>query len=95
MNIDLDFMNVRLPAVQHTYKTLVAGLRVRSAPRTTAARVAVLGAAGTRVAVNCWSLGNSVFGDSAWYHIVAPYTGYVAGFYLGTGRDPAAGIPRC
>jgi Domain of unknown function (DUF1906) len=95
MNIDLDFMNVRLPAVEHAYKTLVASLRVRSAPRTTAAPVAVLGAAGTRVAVDCWALGNSVFGDSAWYHIVAPYTGYVAGFYLNTGRDPAAGIPRC
>jgi hypothetical protein len=26
---------------------------------------------------------------------VAPYTGYVAGFYLNTGRDPAAGVPRC
>jgi hypothetical protein len=95
LNIDLDFMNVRLPAVQHAYQTLVTGLRVRSAPRTSVATVAVLGPAGTRVAVDCYALGTSVSGDSAWYHIVAPYTGYVAGFYLNTGRDPAAGVPRC
>jgi hypothetical protein len=95
LNIDLDFMNVRLPAVQHAYQTLVTGLRVRSAPRTSVATVAVLGPAGTRVAVDCYALGTSVSGDGAWYHIVAPYTGYVAGFYLNTGRDPAAGVPRC
>ena len=95
LNIDLDFMNVRLPAVQHAYQTVVADLRVHAAPRTSAATVAVLGAAGTRVAVDCYTLGTAVSGDSAWYHIVAPYTGYVAGFYLNTGRDPAAGVPRC
>ena len=95
LNIDQDFMNVRLGGVQHAYQTVVTGLRVRSAPGTSAATVAVLGAAGTRVAVDCWTLGTSVFGDSAWYHLVAPYTGYVAGFYLNTGRDPAAGVPRC
>jgi len=95
LNIDLDFMNVRLPAVQHAYQTVVAALRVRTAPRTSAATVAVLGAAGTGVAVDCYTVGTAVSGDSAWYHIVAPYTGYVAGFYLNTGRDPAAGVPRC
>jgi Domain of unknown function (DUF1906) len=95
LNIDLDFMNVRLPAVQHAYQTVVADLRVHAAPRTSAATVAVLGAAGTRVAVDCYTVGTAVSGDSAWYHTVAPYTGYVAGFYLNTGRDPAAGVPRC
>jgi hypothetical protein len=95
LNIDQDFMNVRLAGVQHAYQTVVTALRVHSAPRISAATVAVLGAAGTRVAVDCYTLGTSVFGDSAWYHLVAPYTGYVAGFYLSTGRDPAAGVPRC
>ena len=95
MNIDLDYMNVELPGVQHAYQTVATGLRVRSAPRTSAATVAVLGPAGTSVAVDCYTLGASVSGDSAWYHIVAPYKGYVAGFYLNTGRDPAAGVPRC
>jgi len=95
LNIDQDFMNVKLPVVQHAYKTVVAALRVRTAPRTSATTVAVLGPAGTPVAVDCYTLGTSVSGDSAWYHLVAPYTGYVAGFYLNTGRDPAAGVPRC
>jgi hypothetical protein len=96
LNIDQDFMNVRLAAgTQHAYQTVVAALRVHTAPRTSAATVAVLGAVGTRVAVDCYTLGTSVSGDSAWYHLVAPYTGYVAGFYLNTGRDPAAGVPRC
>ena len=95
LNIDQDFMNVRLAGVQHAYQTVVAALRVHTAPRTSAAVVAVLGAVGTRVAVNCYTLGTSVSGDSVWYHLVAPYTGYVAGFYLNTGRDPAAGVPRC
>jgi hypothetical protein len=95
LNIDLDYMNVELPGVQHAYKTVVTGLRVRSAARTSAATIAVLGAAGASVAVDCYKLGTSVNGDSAWYHTVAPYKGYVAGFYLSTGRDPAAGVPRC
>jgi hypothetical protein len=95
LNIDQDWMNVRLAGVQHAYQTEVAALRVHSAPRTSAATVAVLGAAGTRVAVDCYTLGTSVSGDSAWYHLVAPFTGYVAGFYLSTGKDPAPGVPRC
>jgi hypothetical protein len=95
INIDQDFMNVRLPGVQHAYQTVVAALRVHTAPRTSAPAVAVLGVAGSNVAVDCYAPGAAVSGDSIWYHIVAPYTGYVAGYYLNTGRDPAAGIPRC
>jgi hypothetical protein len=77
------------------YKTTVTGLHVRTGPHTSAAVVAVLGAAGAKVTVNCYAIGGSVFGDSVWYHLVAPHHGFVAGFYLDTGRDPAAGIRRC
>jgi hypothetical protein len=79
----------------HVYRTLITGLHVRRAPSTAAPIVAILGAAGTRVTVNCWARGTSVFGDNIWYHIRAPHVGFVAGFYLSTGRDPAAGIRRC
>lgn len=79
----------------HHYRTVVTGLRVRKAPHTMAPVVHVLGAAGTRVAVNCFAVGSSVAGDRIWYHIVAPNAGFVAGFYLNTGRDPAAGVPAC
>jgi hypothetical protein len=74
---------------------VVTGLRVRKAPQTTAPVVHVLGAAGTEVTVNCFTLGSSVNSDRVWYHIVAPSRGFVAGFYLNTGRDPAAGVPPC
>jgi hypothetical protein len=79
----------------HVFHTLAHGLRVRTAPSTTAATVVRLGPAGTKVTVNCFVVGKPVFGDSVWYHIVKPAHGFVAGFYLDTGRDPAAGIRHC
>jgi Domain of unknown function (DUF1906) len=95
MNIDQDFMNVQLNVALRTYQTMVAALQVRNAPHTSAPIAGVLGAAGSRVGVNCYAHGSSVHGDSVWYHLVSPDTGYVAGYYLNTGRDPAAGIPQC
>jgi hypothetical protein len=95
INIDQDFMNVRLEVALRSYQTGVAGLLVRNAPGASAAIVDALGAAGSRVAVNCYALGSSISGDSVWYHLVAPHIGYAAGFYLNTGGDPAHGIPRC
>jgi hypothetical protein len=47
------------------------------------------------VTVKCWTPGSKVFGDGVWYLITTPRAGFVAGFYLNTGRDPAAGIRRC
>jgi hypothetical protein len=85
----------RPAAAVHHYRTVVTGLRVRKAPHTRAPVVHVLGAAGTRVSVSCFAVGSPVGGDRIWYHIVAPAVGFVAGFYLNTGRDPAAGVPAC
>ena len=95
INIDQDYMDVKLAGRPHYYKTLVTGLRVHDGASTSAATVDVLGPAGTRVAVDCFVSGGSVFGDHAWYHLVAPHTGYVAGYYLNTGVDPAPGVPLC
>jgi hypothetical protein len=86
---------VRPASTVHHYRTVVNHLRVRKAPHTAAPVVHVLGAAGTRVSVTCFAVGSSVSGDRIWYHIVAPATGFVAGFFLNTGRDPAAGVPAC
>ena len=71
------------------------GLHVRTAPTTAATTIVRLGPAGSEVTVNCFAVGTSVFGDSVWYHIVKPLSGFVAGFYLDTGRDPAPGIRHC
>jgi hypothetical protein len=86
---------VHYSSAGHNYRTVVPGLRVRKAPQTAAPVVHVLGPAGSRVTVTCFAIGGSVHGDNVWYHIVAPSAGFVAGFYLNTGRDPAAGVPRC
>lgn len=56
--------------------------------------------AGQWMALHCWTYGDPVNGDNVWYHIdwVSPYDGhegFVAGFHLDTGRDPAPGIPVC
>jgi hypothetical protein len=80
---------------RHVFHTLANGLRVRKAPTTAAKTIVRLGPAGSHVTVNCFAVGSSVFGDSVWYHIVKPASGFVAGFYLDTGRDPAPGIGRC
>jgi len=86
---------LELQAASHVYSTLITGLHVRRAPTTTAPVLAVLGPAGTKVSVDCWVRGTKVFGDNVWYLITKPHAGFVAGFYLNTGRDPAAGIPSC
>ncbi|HYB86292.1 MAG TPA: SH3 domain-containing protein [Streptosporangiaceae bacterium] len=77
------------------HRTTISNLHVRKKPSTSATVVAVLKKAGTKVTVNCWTRGTSVFGDNVWYHITKPHVGFVAGFYLNTGADPAAGIPNC
>ena len=68
---------------------------MRTAPTTAATTIVRLGAAGSEVTVNCFVVGSPVFGDSVWYHITKPLSGFVAGFYLDTGHDPAPGIRHC
>lgn len=85
--------------VSHTfrrsYRTLVAGLRIRSRPTTHSDILVQLGRIGTRVTVDCYTDGTSVGGDSIWYHLVQPRSGYITGRDLNTGSDPAPGVPRC
>ncbi len=77
------------------YPTKVTGLRVRSGPSTRFRTLHVLGRAGTLVRIRCYKVGQRINGDPIWYNITKPYTGYVSGFWLRTGPDPAPGIPRC
>ena len=78
------------------FTTTADHVHVRDLPiATRSAILATLGPAGTWVVLTCYSQGQSVFGDQIWYHAVAPVAGYVAGFYLNSGADPAAGVARC
>jgi hypothetical protein len=86
---------VRQASSGHVFRTLHTGLRVRKRPSTSAKIVAVLGTVGSKVTANCFTHGSTVFGNNVWYHVVKPHNGFVAGFYLGTGGDPAAGIRPC
>ncbi|HWG64875.1 MAG TPA: SH3 domain-containing protein [Streptosporangiaceae bacterium] len=80
--------------VNRNFRTIAKALHVRKAPRTSSTSVAVL-KRHTRVTVNCYRFGTPVFGDSIWYHIVSPNKGFVAGYWLNTGRDPARGVVHC
>jgi hypothetical protein len=84
-------------APSKTFPTTVADVHVRSLPRTGrgSKKVKVLPAARTAVTVSCYVSGQAIGGDRIWYRITAPAAGYVAGFYLHTGHDPAKGITRC
>jgi Bacterial SH3 domain len=86
---------VAAPAAAHVFRTQATGLRVRARATTRSRQVGVLGKAGSKVTVSCFELGQPIAGDAVWYRITKPKTGYVAGFYLKTGGDPAAGVPRC
>jgi hypothetical protein len=85
----------KTPPFRRGYRTLVAGLRIRSGTSSRFRVVSVLGRAGSKVVVDCWTLGENISGDRVWYHLVSPRRGFVAGFHLDTGRDPALGVPHC
>src|SRR5690242_11400815 len=85
------------PVTGKTFPTKVADVHIRTLPRTGRGSrvVRVLPAARTPVTVACYVSGQAVGGDRIWYRTTAPATGYVPGFFLRSGHDPAAGIARC
>ena len=60
---------------------------------------------GARFAPECWTYGTSVNGDNIWYwgthresaDVMPPQweRGYVAGYYLATGKDPNPAFRQC
>lgn len=80
---------------RRTYRTLVAGLHIRSLATAFATRVTTVRRMGSAVTVTCWIYGQAINGNPVWYRTVAPRSGYVAGQHLNTGRDPAKGVPPC
>lgn len=84
----------RAPA-RHRYHSRTEGVRVRTGPSSKFRVVGKLGRAGSTVTVTCWTSGEAIWGDHAWYHLSGPRRGYTAGYHLDTGRDPARGVPHC
>lgn len=83
------------PAFRAGFNALEASQRIRTAPSTGASVAGYLGPVGSRVKIDCYVKGSTVFQDPVWYHTVGPQAGYVAGRLLNTGGDPAPGVPRC
>ena len=62
--------------------TTVSGLNVRSGPSTSSKIVARMSSAGTAVSIDCYTRGQSIYGQTIWYRITAPHTGYVTAYYV-------------
>jgi hypothetical protein len=77
------------------YHTLTPHLHIRGGPGRNYRTVFKLGGVGSYVRVTCFAYGGSVYGDPVWYHTTRPVGGWVTGFYLNTGQDPAPGVPHC
>ncbi len=78
----------------------LANVNIRTGPGTSYAKVATL-AKNMNFALYCYQYGESINGDPVWYFgapdIDQPDNprGFVAGYWLATGKDPAAGIEPC
>jgi hypothetical protein len=62
--------------------TTVAGLNVRAAPSTSSKVVARMSSAGSAVSIDCYTHGQSIYGQTMWYRIAAPHRGYVTAYYV-------------
>jgi uncharacterized protein YraI len=73
--------------------TTVAGLNVRAGPSTSSAIVARMSSAGTAVSIDCYTRGQSIYGQTIWYRITQPHKGYVTAYYV-RADSGAAGAKR-
>ena len=64
--------------------TTVAGLNVRAGPSTSSKIVAKLNNAGSAVYIECYTRGESIYGQTVWYRISQPRKGYVTAYYVST-----------
>jgi hypothetical protein len=64
--------------------TTVAGLNVRAGPSTSSKIVAKMSSAGSSVYIECYTRGQSIYGQTIWYLISQPHKGYVTAYYVRT-----------
>jgi Bacterial SH3 domain len=64
--------------------TTVAGLNVRAGPSTSSKIVAKMNSAGSAVYIECYTRGQSIYGQTIWYRISQPHKGYVTAYYVRT-----------
>ncbi len=64
--------------------TTVPGLNVRAGPSTSSKIVAKMNSAGSAVYIECYTRGQSIYGQTIWYRISQPHKGYVTAYYVRT-----------
>ena len=64
--------------------TTVPGLNVRAGPSTSSKIVAKMSSAGSAVYIECYTRGQSIYGQTIWYRISQPHKGYVTAYYVRT-----------
>ena len=73
---------VAAACVSACQSTTVSGLNVRAAPSTSSKIVARMSSAGSAVSIDCYTHGQSIYGQTMWYRIAAPHRGYVTAYYV-------------
>ena len=75
--------------------TTVPGLNVRAGPSTSSKVVGRMSTAGTAVSIDCYTRGQSIYGQTIWYRITAPHKGYVTAYYVRTDSSAAGAKRAC
>jgi Bacterial SH3 domain len=79
------------------YRTVGANVNLRSGPNTGSSVITTMSALGSPVTLTCYVAGTSIAGDPWWYRAsFINARGYVSGFWVNTGPDPAkTRLPPC
>jgi hypothetical protein len=75
--------------------TTVSGLNIRAAPTTASPILGRLDSAGTEVGIDCFTHGQNIHGQTLWYRISQPRTGYVTAYYVQTDGNVLATTHSC
>lgn len=79
------------------FETVGTEVRLRAGAATNTAILTVMLDYGTSLTLSCYTTGESILGDQYWYRASLGQThGYVSGYWVNTGPDPAATLlPAC
>ncbi len=80
-----------------TFQTVGTNVNIRAGASTDTAVVTTVRAKASTLRLACYETGQSINGDSSWYRATyGQYRGYIAGYWVDTGPDPAARLlPHC
>jgi hypothetical protein len=83
------------PARAVELRTLAARVHVRTGPKFSFRVRATIRTRGTALTVSCYVYGSRIAGNTVWYRLSRPVTGYVTSYYMDSHYDPVRGVSRC